>query len=339
MNRKYYDEAPEILRDFLLYSEAIRNKSARSVDEYFLDLRTFFRYLKLKNGFSGGRALREISIEDVDLAMLKTVTLQDIYTFLIYCKDELHNNSTTRARKCSTLKNYFKYLSQNTKQLPNNPAELLESPKVASTLPKHLTLEEALELLNSVDGPYKERNYCILTLFLNCGMRLSELCGINLNDFNSEGALHIYGKGNKERIIYLNDACNNAINRYLAVRPVEGVQAADKNALFISRNKRRISPKTVQYIVTVFLEKAGLGNRGFSTHKLRHTAATLMYQRGHADVRVIKDVLGHKNLGTTQIYTHVSSEQVKSAIEHNPLSGVKPKKELNFKNMKNEKES
>ncbi len=326
MNKKYYQEAPKILQDFLLYSEAVRNKSARSVDEYFLDLRTFFRYLKIQNGFSGKMEFNEIPIDDVDLNLLKTVTLQDLYSFLVYCKDELHNNSTTRARKCSTLKIYFKYLSQNTKQLPSNPAELLESPKIASTLPKHLTLEEALELLRSVDGPNKERDFCILTLFLNCGMRLSELCNISLNDLNSEGALRLYGKGNKERIIYLNDACISAINSYLPVRPVEGVPASEKSALFISRNKRRISPKTVQHIVYEFLEKAGLGNRGFSAHKLRHTAATLMYQRGHADVRVIKDVLGHQNLGTTQIYTHVSSEQVKSAIEHNPLSAVKPKK-------------
>lgn len=203
---------------------------------------------------------------------------------------------------------------------------MLDSPKVKQALPKHLSLEDSFELLNAVDGPNKERDYCILLLFLNCGMRLSELCGLNLTDIRSDSTLRILGKGNKERIIYLNDACISAIKAYLAVRPNDGIQYTDRNALFISRNRRRLSNKTVQHIVKQYLERAGLGGQGYSTHKLRHTAATLMYQHANVDIRVLKDILGHSNLGTTQIYTHVSNEQIKRAIDSNPLSAAKPKK-------------
>ena len=202
---------------------------------------------------------------------------------------------------------------------------MLESPKVKNALPKHLSLEDSLELLASVDGPNKERDYCILTLFLNCGMRLSELCELNLSDIRADGTMRLLGKGNKERIVYINDACDAAIKAYLAVRPNDAINFADRNALFISRNKRRISNKTVQHIVKTYLEKAGLGGQGYSTHKLRHTAATLMYQHGNVDIRVLKDILGHSNLGTTQIYTHISDKQIKNAIDSNPLSNVKKK--------------
>ncbi|MBO4734154.1 MAG: tyrosine-type recombinase/integrase, partial [Clostridia bacterium] len=262
----------------------------------------------------------------VDIELLKTVTVTDLYSFIVYCKNERNNNSATRARKTSTLRIFFKYLTNQKHLLEVNPAELLEAPKVKSSLPRHLTLEDSLELLSSVDGPNRERDYCILTLFLNCGMRLSELCGLNLGDIRPDGTMRLLGKGNKERIVYLNDACAAAIAAYLPVRPNEGVNANDKNALFISRNRRRISNKTVQHLVKTYLEKAGLGGQGFSTHKLRHTAATLMYQHGNVDIRVLKDILGHANLGTTQIYTHISDKQIKSAIDSNPLASVKSKK-------------
>lgn len=327
MKLEVLQNCPPIIRDFLTYNETIKGKSSRSVEGYFLDLQTFFRYILLVRGMvPKGTEFEKITIEKVDINLIKTITISDLYAFLVFCKDERQNGAASRARKTSTLRIFFKYLSAQTHQLENNPAELLESPKVKQALPKHLTLEDSLELLNSVEGPYKERDYCILTLFLNCGLRLAELCALNLSSISSDGTLTVIGKGNKERMVYLNSACLDAIAKYLPVRPNDGVPATDKNALFISRNKRRISPKTVQHIVKTYLEKSGLGDMGYSTHKLRHTAATLMYQHGNVDIRVLKDILGHANLGTTQIYTHVSNTQIKQAVDSNPLANVKGKK-------------
>ncbi len=324
MKHEFLLSAPDIIKSFLIYSETIKNKSENSVNEYYTDLRTFFRYIKLVRGkVEKDTPFKEIDISDIDVSLVKTVTLEDLYSFLVFCKNELNNSPTTRARKCSVLKIYFRYLTLNTHQLDKNPAELLEAPKATSSLPKYLTLEDSIQLLSSVDGNNKERDYCILTLFLNCGLRLSELCGINLSDISGDGRLRVLGKGRKERIIYLNSACIEALEAYLRVRPNDGVPSDQKNALFISRNKRRISNKTVQHIVYTFLDKAGLGGMGLSPHKLRHTAATLMYQQGHVDVRALKEVLGHANLNTTQIYTHLSNEHIKEAIDSNPLAKVK----------------
>lgn len=327
MKLEILQSCPPVIRDFLTYNETIRGKSSRSVEGYFLDLQTFFRYILLVRGLVPKSAeFEKITIEKVDIELIKTVTVSDLYAFLVFCKEERQNGAASRARKTSTLRIFFKYLSVQTHQLDNNPAEMLETPKVKQSLPKHLTLEDSLELLNSVEGPYKERDYCILTLFLNCGLRLAELCALNLSSISGDGTLTVVGKGNKERMVYLNSACLDAISKYLPVRHNEGVPASDKNALFISRNKRRISPKTVQHIVKTYLEKSGLGDMGYSTHKLRHTAATLMYQHGNVDIRVLKDILGHANLGTTQIYTHVSDKQIKQAVDSNPLANVKGKK-------------
>ena len=327
MKLEVLQSCPPIIRDFLTYNETIRGKSSRSVEGYFFDLQTFFRYILLVRGMvPKDTEFEKITIEKVDINLIKTITVSDLYAFLVFCKEERQNGAASRARKTSTLRIFFKYLSVQTHQLDNNPAELLESPKVKQALPKHLTLEDSLELLNSVEGPYKERDYCILTLFFNCGLRLAELCALNLSSISGDGTLTVVGKGNKERMVYLNSACLDAIAKYLPVRPNDGVPATDKNALFISRNKRRISPKTVQHIVKTYLEKSGLGDMGYSTHKLRHTAATLMYQHGNVDIRVLKDILGHANLGTTQIYTHVSNPQIKQAVDSNPLANVKGKK-------------
>ena len=326
MRMDILSECPDFIRDFLTYNEIIKGKSSKSVEQYYSDLRTFFRYILLVRGKAPqGIPFNKIDISGADIELVRSVAVSDLYGFMVYCKEELKNNTATRARKTSTLRLFFKYMSVQTHRLDSNPADLLEAPKIKQSLPKHLSLEDSLELLNSVDGENERRDYCILTIFLNCGLRLSELCGLNLSDITSDGTMTVTGKGNKERMVYLNDSCKTAIKRYLEVRPHEGLTADSKNALFISRNHKRISPRTVEHIVSEYIEKAGLGGKGLSTHKLRHTAATLMYQHGHVDIRVLKDILGHANLGTTQIYTHVSNEQIKSAIDSNPLSSVKNK--------------
>jgi site-specific recombinase XerD len=221
------------------------------------------------------------------------------------------------------LRTFFKYLDKQKNIIENNPMEVLDSPRLKKSLPKYLTLEESIKLLKSVDGKHKERDYCILVFFLNCGLRLSELVSLNYNDIRDDHTLRVTGKGNKERTIYLNDACLDAFAQYMAVRPVDGVPATDRNALFLSSRNKRISPKTVQHIVYDCFEKCGL--EGYSVHKLRHTAATLMYQHGNVDVLILKDILGHENLGTTEIYTHIVDEQLKKASESNPLANLKLK--------------
>lgn len=317
----FRDEAPQILKEYLFYQETVRSRSSKTVNEYFIDLRTFFRYLKIRRGLvSSDTEFDEIKIDDVTLDLLKTVTLIDAYEYMNYLVRDRNNKVAARARKCSSLKGYFKFLSSNRKYLEKNPVEDLEMPKKPKTLPKYLTLEQSIELLNAVDGDNKERDYAIITLFLNCGLRVSEMAGLNYTDLRTDNTMRVVGKGNKERVIYLNKACLTAINDYMKVRPVDDVK--DKKALFISRNHNRMSVKTIQAMVYKYLAKIGLDAQGYSCHKLRHTAATLMYQYGDVDVRVLKEVLGHENLGTTEIYTHLSSKQLKSAADSNPLANV-----------------
>ncbi len=325
MATDYRTEASPLIKEYLNYLLTIKGKSSKTVNEYFMDLRTFFRFIKITNKLVDDEIpFDKIPVNDVDIDLIKTVTLTDAYEFMSYTLTERHNNNTTRARKTSSLKSFFSYLTSKKHLLDVDPIKELDSPKKKKSLPKYLTLEQSIELLNAVDGPYKERDYCILTLFLNCGLRLSELVSLNYSDIRTDNTARITGKGNKERIIYLNSACVDAINAYKLVRPVDGVK--DKKALFISRNMNRISPKTVQAMVYRYLEKIGLDSQGFSCHKLRHTAATLMYQHGNVDIRVLKEILGHESLGTTEIYTHLNSEQLKKAASSSPLSNVKIKK-------------
>lgn len=321
MSINCFEEAPKPIYDFLLYMSTVKNKSQNTVNEYYLDLRTFFRYLKKVRGLvSDDVEFSDIRISDIDLDLIKTVTLDDAYKFMLYLQQERKNSPVTRSRKVSSLHSFFKYLTNRQMVLDFNPMESLEQPKSGKRLPKYLTLEECYALLNAVEGPYKERDYCILILFLNCGMRLSELCSINYNSIK-DGQLRIIGKGNKERKIYLNQACLDAIEAYMKVRPVDGLK--DKYALFISRHNNRLSPKSVQAMVNKYLNKIGLGGQGYSVHKLRHTAATLMYQHGGVDIRILKEILGHENLGTTEIYTHLSNSQMENAINSNPLANAK----------------
>ncbi len=326
MHKDEFKTLPPSVVEFLNYMSVIKNKSELTVLEYASDLRLFFRYLLIyRKKVDENTDFDSIDISSIGLDMIETVSIQDAYAFLSYCRNERKNDAASRARKASALRAYFKYMSINTKQIEENPMQELESPKAKKALPKYLTLEESVNLLNSIDGKFKERDYCIIALFLNCGLRLSELVGLNYGDIRSDNSMRVTGKGNKERIIYLNDMCVNAINEYMKVRPVEGVK--DKNALFLSSRLSRISPKTVQYIVKTFLDKAGLGDQGFSTHKLRHTAATLMYQQGNVDVLLIKEILGHENLATTEIYTHIIDSQLKDAVASNPLNNISKNKD------------
>lgn len=320
----FRDEAPQVIKEYLFYLETIKIKSKKTVDEYYIDLRTFFRYLKKSRKLvPDDTEFENIKIDDVDIDLIKTVTLNDAYEYMDYLYRERNNQSAARARKCSSLKGFFDFLFSKKHLISSNPISQLEVPKRKKALPKYLTLEQSIELLNAVEGKYKERDYAILTLFLNCGLRVSEMAGLNYTDIRSDNTMRVVGKGNKERVVYLNSACIDAINDYMKVRPVDDIK--DKKALFISRNNRRMSVKTIQAMVYKYLAKIGLDAQGYSCHKLRHTAATLMYQHGGVDVRVLKEVLGHENLGTTEIYTHLSSEQMKNAADSNPLSKVKKK--------------
>jgi integrase/recombinase XerC len=323
-----YDLCPPLVREFLFYMETIKGRSKNTVHGYYTDLCTFFRFMKLHRHYINSDEIpfQDIPIQDIDLDFIQTITLSDVYEFLHYVSSDRQNQAKTRARKVSCIRVFFKYLTVNLKLLKENPVENLEIPSIKKSLPKYLTLEHCYDLLNAVDGPYKERDYCMITLFLNCGMRLSELVGINLND-RKDDTLLLRGKGNKERIVYLNNACIDAWDTYLAKRNENAgsIKPTAKNALFLSKNGTRISNRQVERIVERYLQKSGLSDMGYSPHKLRHTAATMMYQYGNVDVRVLQEILGHANLGTTQIYTHVSNDQVKKAADSSPLSKIHQK--------------
>lgn len=319
MIKKLFESSmPTFLQDFLMYMQTIKGKSPNTVLVYFYDLRIFLRFLKLhKCVVSKDTEFNDIEIADIDISMLKTVTLSDLYAFMSYISNHRSNSSYARARKVASLKSLFKYLTTKAKLLDINPAIELESPKVVKRLPRYLNIEESKQLLSSVDGEYSVRDYAIITLFLNSGIRLSELVGINLYNIRNE-SLSVIGKGNKERVIPLNSACIKAINEYMKIRYVDGVK--DKTALFLSERKQRISKSTVQYIVKKYIISAGLDPKRYSTHKLRHTAATLMYKYGHVDIRALQELLGHESIATTEIYTHLGQQELRNAVESNPLS-------------------
>lgn len=310
-------EAPLIVKDFLNYIETIKGKSKNTAKEYFYDIRLFLRYIKQCRNLTTETDINKIEIIDISIDLIKTITLSDLYSYMSFVSRERDNNASARARKVASIKSFFNYLTVKAKLLEYNPATELESPKIVKRLPKYLNIEESKKLLNTIDGEYKERNYAIITLFLNCGMRLSELVNININRIKDE-TLTVIGKGNKERTIYLNSACLKALANYLLVRQTDAV--IDRNALFLSERKKRISNKTIQYIVKKFIISAGLDPERYSTHKLRHTAATLMYKHGHVDIRALQEILGHESISTTEIYTHIDNQQLRKAVESNPLS-------------------
>lgn len=319
---------PEFLNSFLQYSSVILNKSQNSIKEYNYDLSNFFKFMSNHLGLSSEEDIKNTDIKGLDISFLKQITLEDIHSYLYYLKEQFNSKPATLARKTSTIRIFFSYMTNKEKELEINPAQNLENPKLDRRQPKYLTLEESQKLLEvsnqGVNGSNRntERDFAIITLFLNCGMRLSELIGINLKDIKfDECKMTVIGKGNKERTIYLNKACMKAINSYLEVRPKEGIKPKDEDALFLSERLERISRRSVQYIVEKELKKAGLDTAKYSVHKLRHTAATLMYQYGNVDIRALQELLGHESISTTEIYTHVANVQVRDAVERNPLSG------------------
>ena len=328
----YRTDAPPILRDFLVYHETIQGHSRRTVDEYFLDLRNFFRFLKLDKGrVARNTPLDQISIDDVDLELVGSVTLSDVYSYMNYLSRDriVHPNSPdahsglsapARARKVAAIRSFYKYLTNKAKLLSENPVQDLDSPHLKKSLPRYLDLEESVSLLDHVDGANQARDYCILTLFLNCGLRISELVGLNVTDVRGN-QLRVLGKGNKERMLFLNEACQNALEDWLTERSM--LTLVDQNALFVTlQNRRRISRAAVHKLVKKHLAAAGLDSTQYSAHKLRHTAATLMLQNG-VDVRTLQEVLGHDHLNTTQIYTHVDNDDLRIAARANPLGKVK----------------
>lgn len=311
---------PDIAVEFLEYMETIRGKSKNTITAYSYDLALFFKYIKMKRGYLvTDMEIDEIPIDDIDMYMINNISLADLYSFLSFAANQRDNKNYARARKVACIRSFFKYLHKM-KMIKENPSIELESPKINSRHPIYLTLEESKKLLSSIDGENKERDYAIVTLFLNCGLRLSELISIDINKISND-ILTVIGKGSKERTVYLNKACIDAINNYLKVRPVDDVK--DKNALFLSERKRRISKRTVQYLVKKYIGISNLDMEKYSPHKLRHTAATLMYKYGKVDIRSLQQILGHENISTTQIYTHLDDETLRNAINANPLSGEK----------------
>lgn len=321
-------DCPELLRQFLSYHETIKGQSPKTIAEYYLDLRMFLRFIILiKNEMPYDTDLDTISIHNVDLPLLRSVRESDIYDFLSYlANDRLKNpdsvysesgiGSAARARKLSAIKSFYKYLTVRTRQLTENPVMDMEYPKLRKSLPRYLTLEQSRSLLQAVDGPNATRDFAILMIFLSCGIRISELVGLNLSDVY-EDRIRVIGKGNKERIVFMGNACKNAIEAYLPVR--NNLVLTDNRALFGSRDHNRISVSAVHRLVKKHLLAAGLDASQFSAHKLRHTAATMMLSGG-VDVKTVQEVLGHENLNTTQIYTHIENTELQLAAQANPIS-------------------
>ena len=323
-----YSDCPQILREFLTYHETIKGQSQKTISEYYLDLRMFLRFIKLMRSDMPIHArLDDIPIKDIDIRFIEGIDTSNIFDFLSYLANDRNPNpdspapdygisATARARKLSAIKSFYKYLTVRTKLLQENPVADLEYPKILKSLTKYLTMEQAAALLKAVDGPNQTRDYAILMIFLNCGIRRSELVGLNITDIY-EDRLRVIGKGNKERFVYFGTPCRKAIDSYMAERQKKVL--TDNRALFGSRNGNRISVTAVHRLVEKALKQAGLDATQFSAHKLRHTAATMMLSGG-VDVKTVQEVLGHENLNTTQIYTHIENTELKIAAEANPLS-------------------
>lgn len=316
-----YTLPPRVI-EYLNYMLTVKNMSIGTAKNYKCELRMFLRFLK-KMKTRSKEKLDFIDISDIDDDFIRGITLSDMYSFISYISIERKNGAQARARKIAAIKSFFKYLESKAKIITQNPARELESPKIDKRNPVYLTLDESKRLLNNVTGKHKERNYCIIVMFLNCGLRLSELVSININNIK-EDTLTVIGKGNKERTIYLNDLCLEAIKNYMDVR-IEPDNEDDKDALFVSGKRKRISQKAIQELLGKYFKQADLTGKKYTAHKLRHTAATLLYKHGGVDIRVLQQILGHESVSTTQIYTHVDAEQLRDAVKLNPLADLSKK--------------
>ena len=322
MKSEYLDDCPYYLSDFLTYLKVVRDRGERTIEAYYIDIRTFMRYLHIKHKAAKNEEFADIMIGDTPLEWVESFSLNDAYVYLGYLSEQRKNSVTTRARKCSALKQFYSYLNKKAALIKNDPLTDLELPRVKQALPKYLTTEQSIQLLRNVESKHKERDFCMLVLFLSCGMRLSELVGLNLVDYSKENrTLRLFGKGRKERIVYLNDVCIQALDDYIGNhRP-----NIEEKAIFLSANNTRINKRRVQQIVDEQLKIAGLSNLGITTHKLRHSAATMMYKNG-VDTLVLKEVLGHKSISTTEIYTHISNNELQNAAEASPIANLNNEK-------------
>lgn len=316
-----YRDIPDDVIEYLHYLDIVKLRSPRTINGYYLDLRGFFRFMMVSWGLAATDAPAEsIPLEQITTRQIRTIRKRDILNYLDYARSN-ENGAKARARKLSALRGFFGYLCTQVNKLDENPTENLSLGSPKKALPKYLTKDESLDLLNNIQSDFYERDYCILTLFLNCGMRLAELITMNLGDFRDD-TIRITGKGNKERLVYLNSACKSALEHYLPKRAALP-NLKDQQALFVSkRTGKRLSARRVEQIVAHCLQTAGLDGRGYSPHKLRHTAATLMYQGG-VDMLALKEILGHENVSTTQIYTHINQQQLRKAVESSPLADTK----------------
>lgn len=320
---------PLVLEDYLNYIETIKGVSLNTTEGYYFDLRIFFRFLKKRYRLVEDHVeFDEIDISDIDMDIIKKITIQDLHAYISFADKDRSNNNFTKSRKVASLRSFFKYLHNVVNTINKDPSQALEFPKTENRHPIYLTLEQCELLLDTVlenkNDEYRKRDYAIIMLFLNCGLRLSELSNIDLDRLKDNDTLHIIGKGNKERTIFINDSCIEAIKDYLIVRPKE---VNDPKAMFISKRKNRMSNRAIQHMIDRYLTKAGFDTSIYSTHKLRHTAATLMYKYGNVDIRALQEILGHESVATTQIYTHTDNDRLRQAVKSNPLANRKNTKE------------
>ncbi|MBQ7859832.1 MAG: tyrosine-type recombinase/integrase [Faecalibacterium sp.] len=318
-----HDDVCQSVNDYLHYLAVIKGRSLQTVFNYYIDLRDFYQYIVVRRGLCSEDKIKDFNWHIIDTAFIRQINSGDIFEFLYMMQRQKNTKATTRNRKLSALRGYFKYLLNVVNQITVDPTANIDNAKTEKVLPKYLTADQSLALLKNVQSDFYERDFCILTLFLNCGMRLAELVRINISDI-ADDLIRLHGKGNKERMAYLTPACQDALLHYLRARAaLPNISPTDRDALFISKKTgKRLSPRRVEQIVERCLQSAGLSGKGYSPHKLRHTAATLMYQTGEVDVLALKELLGHANVSTTQIYTHINEMQLRQATSKSPLSGV-----------------